>query len=226
MTSSPRWFICRVGGFGGAKRSAKRLEVSVDGGDCGITTGAREARGDGARAGFAAAGAGAALASGLGLGSVIFTTGVLVNAFAAGRCGACAAGLWGAAWAVVFLAGAFLAGTLAAGLAAALLRAAGLAGVRGAGRAADLAPAALFFVAGFGARAGGDDAFYLVAGLAGWALAAVILLTGLSSQRLDFGSAGGSGVSVAGSSAAHCSHLARRHKTEESLRRDSPRAPA
>jgi hypothetical protein len=76
------------------------------------------------------------------------------------------------------------------------------------------------------ARAGGDDAFFFVAGLAGWALAAVILLTGLSSQRLDSRSAGGSGVSVAGSSAAHCSHLARRHKSEKSLRRDSPPGPA
>jgi hypothetical protein len=46
-----------------------------------------------------------------------------------------------------------------------------------------------FFAAGFCAR-GGDEGFFFAAGLAAWAFAAVILLTGLSSQRLDCSSAG------------------------------------
>jgi hypothetical protein len=69
------------------------------------------------------------------------------------------------------------------------LRATGFGGVLAAGRAADLALEGDFFAAGFCAR-GGDEGFFFAAGLAAWAFAAVILLTGLSSQRLDCSSAG------------------------------------
>ena len=126
---------------------------------------------------------------------------------------ALAAGFGGAALAVVFAAGA---------LAVAAWRADGAGAVWAVGRAAGLAAV---LEAGFCARAGGDAVFFFVAGLAGLAFVAVVLLTGLSSQGLDACSAGGSRLRVAASSAAHCSHVVGAHTTGAAPQARQPSRP-